>query len=151
MKRLISFLVSTAIVIAPLPAVTAEVSPLASGGAAGVRQAQAGGNPPMLWLIGVGATVALGAMMIMNSNGGAIASGTLAAAGNTTVSGQGANGQSGSGPGAMNGGNQSGNGAGAINGGNQSGSDAGIFGLIVSGGGAPPVVTTTTTTTTTGT
>jgi hypothetical protein len=123
-KRLTSFLIGTAIMIAPLPALSAEIGPLASGGAAGVHQAQAGGDPPPLWLVGAGATVALGALMLMNNKGGAIVSGTLApgASSNAPALGQGS-----STPGLMDGGNgqsgigigQSIGGTGPMNGGNQ--------------------------------
>ena len=68
--------------------------PLASGGATGARQAQAGDNPPVLWMLGAGAVVAFGVTMIMNNNGGAIVSGTLAPAGTSskaTTPGQGSN------------------------------------------------------------
>ena len=148
-KQLTSYLVSLAIVLAPVPALSAEVGPLTSGGAAGVHQAQAGGNPPALWLAGAGVTVALGVMILMNNNGGAIVSGTLALGGNATAPGQGAsisgamaggNGQSGTGAGAMSGRNQSGNGS--------SNSAVSIFAASGSFAIAP---TSTTTTTTTGT
>jgi hypothetical protein len=134
-----SFLVSAAIVLAPLPAMSADIGPLASGGAAGVRQAQAENYTPVFWLAGAGALVALGTMIVMNNNGGAIASGTLAPGGNAAASGQGSNA-----PGAMNGGSQSGS-AGS------SGNSAfdGLF--IINSGGSPAFAVVTTTTTTTGT
>ena len=123
-KGFTSFLIGTAIMIAPLPALSAEIGPLASGGAAGVHQAQAGGDPPPLWLVGAGATVALGALMLMNNKGGAIVSGTLAPGASSTAP---ALGQGSSTPGLMDGGNgqsgigigQSIGGTGAMNGGNQ--------------------------------
>src|SRR5258708_39743162 len=89
-NRITSYLLSTAILLAPLPAASAELGPLASGGAAGVRQAQAENYPPVLWLAGAGALVALGTMIVMNNNGGAIASGTLLPRGNAKTSRQGA-------------------------------------------------------------
>ena len=133
--RITSCLLSMATVLAPLPAMSAELGPLASGGAAGVRQAQAENNPPVLWLLGAGAVAALGTMLIMNNNGGAIASGTLAAGGNAGTPGQGSNG-----PGAMSGGSGGGSGNGAF--------DAVA---IINSGGSPAIVVVTTTTTTTGT
>jgi hypothetical protein len=69
----------------------------------------------VFWLAGAGALVALGTMLVMNNNGGAIVSGTLTLAGNPPAQGA-------SIPGAMAGGNgQSGSRAGTISGGNQSG------------------------------
>src|SRR5258708_5231732 len=119
-NRITSYLLSTAIVLAPLPAASAELSPLSSRGAAGVRQAQAEDYPPVLWLAGAGALVALGTMIVMNNNGGAIASGTLVPGGNARTSGQGA-------PGAMNGGSAGSSGSGAF--------DA----LIINSGGSPAI------------
>lgn len=137
MNRITSFLVSAGIVLAPLPAMAADIGPLAAGGAAGVHQAQAENYRPVFWLAGAGALVALGTMLVMNNNGGAIVSGTLAPGSNAAASGQGSNAL-----GAMNGGSQSGS-AGS------SGSSAALF--IINSGGSPAIVVVTTTTTTTGT
>ena len=69
MKRShISLLVSAAMVIAPLPAMSADSGPLAPGGAAGVKQAQDNDDVPLLWLVGAGAVIALGALALSNNS-----------------------------------------------------------------------------------
>src|SRR2546423_14005602 len=102
-------LLIAALILAPLSAAPAELGPLAAGGAAGVRQAQAEDSTPGFWLAGAGAVVALIAIAVMNNNGGAVVSGTLALAGNAPA--QGANI-----PGAPSGAS---NAAGSMSGGNQ--------------------------------
>jgi hypothetical protein len=65
----ISLLVSAALVIAPLPAMSADTGPLAPGAAAGVKKAQADNNDvPLLWLVGAGAVIALGALALSNNS-----------------------------------------------------------------------------------
>jgi hypothetical protein len=75
-KALISLLVSAAMVVGPLPAMAADVGPLAPGAAAGVQQAQGRDdydNPPVIWLIGFGVVVALGVIILtQNSKGTAL-------------------------------------------------------------------------------
>jgi hypothetical protein len=135
------------ILIAPLPAASAELGPLASGGAAGIRQAQAENDPPGLWLAGAGAVVALGTMLLMNNNGGAVVSGTIALSGSAPRQGA-------SIPGAMAGGNgQSGSGAGVMSGGAQSGGaqSGGADADFLNSSSNFISVSATTTTTTTGT
>jgi len=60
-------------VVGPLPAMAADVGPLAAGAAAGVQQAQGRDdydNPPVIWLIGFGVVVALGIIILtQNSHG----------------------------------------------------------------------------------
>ena len=70
-KALISFLVSAAMVIGPLPAMAADTG-LAPGAAAGVQQAQGrdDDNPPVIWLIGFGVVVALGIIILTQNNHG---------------------------------------------------------------------------------
>ena len=69
MKRShISLLVSAAMVIAPLPAMSADTGPLAPGAAAGVKKAQADDDVPLLWLVGAGAVIALGALALSNNS-----------------------------------------------------------------------------------
>ena len=69
-KALISLLVSAAVVIGPLPAIAADTGPLAPGSAAGVQQAQAGDDPPVLWIIGFGVVVGLGILILTQNNHG---------------------------------------------------------------------------------
>jgi len=58
-------------VIAPLPAMSADTGPLAPGGAAGVKQAQGNDNtPPLLWFVGAGVVIALGVLALSNNNNG---------------------------------------------------------------------------------
>jgi hypothetical protein len=56
--------------IAPLPAMSADTGPLAPGSAAGVKQAQADNDPPLLWLVGAGVVIALGILALSNNNNG---------------------------------------------------------------------------------
>ena len=72
-KALISLLVSAAMVIGPLPALAADVGPLAPGAAAGVQQAQGRDdydNPPVIWLIGFGIVVAVGILILTQNTHG---------------------------------------------------------------------------------
>ena len=88
MKRtLISLLVSTAMVIGPLPAMSADTGPLPSGNAAGVKQAQNDNDPPLLWLVGAGVVIGLGILILSNNNnsGGGGTSTTTTAATTTTT------------------------------------------------------------------
>ena len=69
MKRtIISTLVSAALVIAPLPAMSADTGPLPAAPAAGVKQAQGADNPPVLWLVGAGVVIGLGILILANNN-----------------------------------------------------------------------------------
>ena len=72
MKRaLISLLVSAAMVIGPLPALSADTGPLPSGTAAGIKQAQdKDDSPPLLWLVGAGVVIAIGILLLSNNNNG---------------------------------------------------------------------------------
>lgn len=71
MKReLISLLVGAALVVAPLPAMSADTGPLPSGAPAGVKQAQADNDPPLLWLVGAGVVIAVGILILANNNSG---------------------------------------------------------------------------------
>ncbi|HEX3485477.1 MAG TPA: hypothetical protein VHT51_10480 [Micropepsaceae bacterium] len=67
-KTLVSLFVSAAIIIAPLPAMSADTGPLAPGSAAGVKQAQSDDNVPLYWLLGAGAVIALGVLALSNNN-----------------------------------------------------------------------------------
>ena len=69
-KALISIITSAAMAIAPLPAMSADTGPLAPGSAAGVKQAQADNDPPLLWLVGAGVVIALGILALSNNNNG---------------------------------------------------------------------------------
>jgi hypothetical protein len=65
----ISLLVSAAMVIAPLPAMSADTGPLAPGGAAGIQKAQGGDDKvPLEWLIGAGVVIGLGILVLANNN-----------------------------------------------------------------------------------
>ena len=70
MKRAhISLLVSVAMVIAPLPAMSADTGPLAPAGAAGIKQAQdKDDDVPLLWLLGAGAVIVIGALLLSNNS-----------------------------------------------------------------------------------
>jgi len=64
--------VSAALVIAPLPAMSADTGPLPAAPAAGVKQAQGAndllGNTPLLWLVGAGVVIGLGILVLANNN-----------------------------------------------------------------------------------
>jgi hypothetical protein len=65
----ISLLVSAAMVIAPLPAMSADTGPLAPGGAAGIQKAQGSDDKvPLEWLIGAGVVIGLGILVLANNN-----------------------------------------------------------------------------------
>jgi hypothetical protein len=85
-RTLISLLVSTAMVIGPLPAMSADTGPLPSGTAAGVKQAQADNDPPLLWLVGAGVVIGIGILILANNNdnNGGTAAATTTAATTTT-------------------------------------------------------------------
>ena len=73
MKRsIISMVVSAALVIAPLPAMSADTGPLPAAPAAGVKQAQGANdlNPPLLWIVGAGVVIGLGILVLANNNNG---------------------------------------------------------------------------------
>jgi len=64
-----SIFVSAAMVIAPLPAMSADTGPLPAAPAAGVKQAQGNDtNPPLLWLVGAGVVIGLGVLILANNN-----------------------------------------------------------------------------------
>jgi hypothetical protein len=67
-KTLISLFVSAAMVIAPMSAMAADTGPLPPGAPAGVKQAQADTNPPILWIIGAGVVIALGILVLSINN-----------------------------------------------------------------------------------
>ena len=79
-KALTSILVSTAMVIGPLPALSADSRPLAPGGAAGIQRAQGNDtwcgqaatndnkDPCFIWLVGAGVVVGLGILLLSNNN-----------------------------------------------------------------------------------
>ena len=76
MKRaLISLLISAAMVIGPLPAMSADTGTLPSGTAAGVKQAQGNNDDetPLLWLVGAGVVIGLGILILSNNNNSAAA------------------------------------------------------------------------------
>jgi len=68
-------------VVGPLPAMSADTGPLPSGTAAGVKQAQADNDPPLLWLIGAGVVIGIGILILANNNNNS----TAAAATTTTT------------------------------------------------------------------
>ena len=71
MKRsILSIVVSAALVIAPLPAMSADTGPLPAAPAAGVKQAQGANDqtPPTLWLVGAGVVIGLGILILANNN-----------------------------------------------------------------------------------
>ena len=69
-KSIISMLVSAALIVAPLPAMSADTGPLPAAPAAGVKQAQGNDrdNPPVLWLVGAGVVIGLGILILANNN-----------------------------------------------------------------------------------
>jgi len=67
-RTIISTVVSAALVIAPLPAMSADTGPLPAAPAAGVKQAQGADNPPVLWLVGAGVVIGLGILILANNN-----------------------------------------------------------------------------------
>jgi hypothetical protein len=71
-RSIISMVVSAALVIAPLPAMSADTGPLPAAPAAGVKQAQGANdlNPPLLWIVGAGVVIGLGILVLANNNNG---------------------------------------------------------------------------------
>jgi hypothetical protein len=68
-RTFISTIVSAALIVAPLPAMSADTGPLPAAPAAGVKQAQgADNNPPVLWLVGAGVVIGLGILILANNN-----------------------------------------------------------------------------------
>src|SRR5215475_4767504 len=69
-RTIISMLVSAALVVAPLPAMSADTGPLPAAPAAGVKQAQGANdiNPPWLWIVGAGVVIGLGILVLANNN-----------------------------------------------------------------------------------
>src|SRR4051794_30005400 len=67
-------LLGMSLAIASMPTQSAEIGPLAPGRAAGPTEAQAEGASPVLWILGAGALVGLGAMLALSNNGNALAS-----------------------------------------------------------------------------
>ena len=84
-RSIISMVVSAALFIAPLPAMSADTGPLPAAPAAGVKQAQGANdiNPPLLWLVGAGVVIGLGILVLANNNN----SDTPAPAPTTTTTG----------------------------------------------------------------
>ncbi|HEY4266544.1 MAG TPA: hypothetical protein VGM72_14600, partial [Micropepsaceae bacterium] len=64
---------SVLLTAASLPAHCAEVGPLAPGGAAGLKAAQAEGATPTMWIVGAGALVGVVAAIALSNHGNAIA------------------------------------------------------------------------------
>ena len=88
MKRaLISVLISAAMVIGPLPAMSADTGPLPSGTAAGVKQAQGNNDDetPLLWLVGAGVVIGLGILILSNNNNNSAAAVSPATTTTTTT------------------------------------------------------------------
>ena len=88
MKRaLISVLISAAMVIGPLPAMSADTGPLPTGSAAGVKQAQGNNDEetPLLWLVGAGVIIGLGILILSNNNNSAAAAAVVPATTTTTT------------------------------------------------------------------
>jgi len=70
MKALI-FLVSAAMVVSSVPAVSSDsAGPLAPGGTAGVQQAQGESNKPLYIVGGAGIAIAIGVLLLSNNNSG---------------------------------------------------------------------------------
>jgi hypothetical protein len=74
-KTFVSFVVSAALVMAPLPAMTQSTSstpgtgPMPAAGAAGVKPAQdAGPGPNVWWWVGGGALIGLGVLLLANND-----------------------------------------------------------------------------------
>ena len=86
MKRaLISLLISAAMVIGPLPAMSADTGPLPSGTAAGVKQAQNDNETPLLWLVGAGVVIGLGVLILSNNNNNSVAAPVVTTTTTTTT------------------------------------------------------------------
>ena len=67
-KTFVSFVVSTAMVMAPLPAMTQSTGPMPPAGAAGVKPAQdAGTTVPVWWWVGGGALIGLGILLLTDN------------------------------------------------------------------------------------
>jgi hypothetical protein len=66
-RALFSVVLTSAMVVASLPAISAASGPLAPGSAAGVKQAQALEASPLLIAVGIGAVIALGVIALSNS------------------------------------------------------------------------------------
>jgi hypothetical protein len=72
MKSL-ALLVTAAMVVSALPAISSEPTrPMAPGGAAGVQQAQGESNKPIYIAGGVGIAIAIGVLLLTNNNGGGV-------------------------------------------------------------------------------
>jgi hypothetical protein len=86
-RTLISLLISTAMVIGPLPAMSADTGPLPSGAAAGVKQAQGKDDDetPLLWLVGAGVVIGLGILILSNNNNNSAAAVSPAVTTTTTT------------------------------------------------------------------
>jgi hypothetical protein len=69
-RSIVSMVVSGALVIAPLPAMSADTGPLPAAPAAGVKQAQGANdlNPQLLYLVGAGVVIGLGILILANNN-----------------------------------------------------------------------------------
>ena len=69
-RKILSVVVSAALAIAPLPAMSADSGPLPAAPAAGVKQAQGANDttPPYLWLVGAGVVIGLGILVLANNN-----------------------------------------------------------------------------------
>ena len=66
--KALPLIVSAAMAVSPIPAVSSEsTGPLPPGRAAGVQQAQAK-NPDPIFIAGAGVVIAIGVLLLMNNN-----------------------------------------------------------------------------------
>ena len=87
-KSIVSLVVSAAMAIAPLPAMSADSGPLPAAPAAGVKQAQAVFSPVVIWLMGAGVVLGAGVLILANNNNGhATVAGPVPPATTTTTTG----------------------------------------------------------------
>ena len=65
---IVSMILSAALAIAPLPAMSADTGPLSAAPAAGVKQAQGGDDPSTMWVVGAGVVIGVGILLLANNN-----------------------------------------------------------------------------------